>query len=65
MLARIPLVSVVLLISFAALIAGVLAIVGVPLAGTASAIAAAVVAALLTVPLALAFSHAAPADSGH
>lgn len=65
MLARIPLVPAVLLITFATLIAAVLAIVGAPMAGTAGAIAAAVGAGMLTIPMALAFAHGPHAESGH
>jgi hypothetical protein len=66
MLARIPLVPVLLLASFLALIATILTLVGVPMAGAGSALAAVVVAALLTIPMALAFAHGARGDSsGH
>lgn len=65
MLSRIPLLSVVLLASFIALVATVLLFVGVPLAGDWSAIVATVVAGALTIPMALAFSHHEHVDSGH
>jgi hypothetical protein len=55
--ARIPIVSVVLLTSTIALVAAVLAIIGAPMAGTASALAAVVGAVGLTIPMAFVFSH--------
>ena len=45
-------------------IGSVLWLVGAPMAGTANAVAAATVAALLAVPMALAFSHHAKSESG-
>jgi urea transporter len=65
MLARIPLIPVVMLTSFITLIATVLVFVGAPLAGSWSAIMSVVGAAMLTIPLALAFSHHDQADAGH
>jgi len=65
MLARIPLVPLVLLASSVALIATVLVLLGAPMAGDWSAIAAAVVAGALTIPMALAFSHHEHVDSRH
>lgn len=57
MLARIPLIPVVLVASSVALIAAVLAFVGMPMAGEWNAIAAVGVAGALTIPMALGFSH--------
>jgi len=57
MLARIPLLPVLLITSFAGLIAAVLWIVGMPMAGTWSALCAAGVSGLLTLLMAFAFSH--------
>jgi len=57
MLARIPLIPVLLITSFAGLIAAVLWIVGMPMAGTWSALCAAGVSGLLTLLMAFAFSH--------
>lgn len=65
MLSRIPLVSVVLLVSFISLVASVLVFLGAPMAGDWSAIVAAVVAGALTIPMALAFSHHEHVDGGH
>jgi hypothetical protein len=64
MLARIPLVPVLLVTSFAGLIVTVLWIVGMPMAGTWSALAAAGVAGLLTVLMAFAFSHGGHGEPG-
>ena len=65
MLARIPLIPVVLITLFASIIASVLWLLGVPMAGGWSAIAAAVISGVLTVLMALAFSHGEHVDPGH
>jgi len=65
MLARLPLLSVVLFISFLSLVIAVLFVIGIPMAGMASAIVATVVAGTLTILLALAFSHGGHGEAGH
>jgi O-antigen/teichoic acid export membrane protein len=65
MLARIPLIPIVLLASCISIVAMVLWLWGAPMAGTWSALAAAAVAGALTIPMALAFSHHEGVDSGH
>ena len=64
MLARIPLVSVVLIISFVSLIVTVLMFLGAPMAGGWSALVAAGLAGAMTVLMALAFSHHEKVDPG-
>jgi hypothetical protein len=64
MLARIPLIPVLLVTSFAGLIATVLWIVGMPMAGTWNALAAAGVSGLMTVLMAFAFSHGGHGEPG-
>jgi hypothetical protein len=64
MLARVPLLPVLLVTSFAALIATVLWIVGMPMAGTWSALCAAGVAGVMTLLMAFAFSHGGHGEPG-
>lgn len=65
MLARLPLLPLVLSISFLSVVIAVLFVVGMPMAGTASAIVATVVAGTMTILLALAFSHGGHGEAGH
>ena len=65
MLARLPLLPLVLSISFLSVVISVLLVVGMPMAGTASAIVATVVAGTMTILLALAFSHGGHGEAGH
>lgn len=65
MLARISLFSVTLLISVLSIVAMVLVIFGVPMAGASSAIVATVVAGALTILLAAAFSHGGHIEAKH
>jgi uncharacterized membrane protein len=68
MLARLtalPLLPVVMLSSFLSVVISVLFLVGMPMAGTESAIIATVVAGAMTLLLALAFSHGGHGEAGH
>lgn len=65
MLARLPLLSVVLLTSFLSVVITVLFVLGMPMAGTTSALIATVVAGAMTILLALAFSHGGHGEAGH
>jgi hypothetical protein len=63
MLAHTSLISIVMFTSYLALVATVLALVGVPMAGSAAAFGAAAVSMLFTIPIALVFSQGHVAES--
>ena len=65
MLARIPLAQVVLLTLLISLVSSVLVLLGAPMAGGWSAVAAAIIAGVMTILMALAFSHGEHPDAGH
>ena len=65
MLARIPLGPIVLLALVMTMLAAVIVFVAVPMVGAWNSIAAVGVAAALSIPMALAFSHHEHADGGH
>ncbi|HXU72305.1 MAG TPA: hypothetical protein VN947_23435 [Polyangia bacterium] len=64
MIARIPLIPVVLIALFASLILSVVVLLGVPMAGAWSALAATALAGALTVLMALGFSHGEHVGAG-
>lgn len=64
MLARIPLIPVVLVAISVSVVLAVLMLLGAPMAGGWSSVAALVISGMLTVLMALAFSHREHVDPG-